>query len=101
MARKKKGTKEPGTKATAKEPKTKAAAKEPEKKAATRKQQIEWRTDRPERPALYNARINGEEMPLQFKRCPFTGRSYWLFVDGSDVDPNAKVEWHAGKILKD
>ena len=78
----------------------------PEKKAAPKKKakqktepQYEWLTGKPERGGLYNARVEGREMPLQFKICPFTRRSYWLHVDGSDVDPNAKVEWRKGKIF--
>lgn len=57
-----------------------------------------WRTDKPERPGLYNCRIEGHEMPLHFKKCPFTGRTYWLYVDGTDPDPNKKIEWRPGKV---
>lgn len=66
--------------------------------ARKKKQAYEWHEERPERPALYNCRVNGKELPLQFKKCPFSGRTYWLYVDGTDVDPNAKVEWRHGKI---
>ena len=74
---------------TKKTTKTKRKTKEPAR---------EWRTDRPTKPGLYNCRIGSLETPLQFKRCQFSGRSYWLYVDGTDVDPNAAVEWRPGKI---
>ena len=57
----------------------------------------EWRSDKPERQALYQCKVNGKEMVLHFKKCPFSGRSYWLYVDGSDVDPNAEVLWREGR----
>ena len=57
----------------------------------------EWRDGIPERPALYKARDNGKETVLQLRKCQMTGRKYWLYVDGSDVDPNAKVEWKEGR----
>lgn len=63
--------------------------------------EIEWRTDRPERPGLYDCMVNGNRTTLQYKRCMFTKRSYWLYVDGSDVDPNAEVKWHEGKVFTD
>ena len=61
--------------------------------------EFEWHTGKPERPALYNARVNGKETVLQFRKCPFSGRTYWLYVDGSDVDPSALVEWREGRVL--
>lgn len=70
--------------------------KEPEKKP-----EIEWRTDRPERPGLYDCEVNGERKTLQFKKCPFTGRTYWMYIGGQDVDPNAEVKWHEGKVFAD
>lgn len=73
--------------------------------AKPKKPEIEWRTDRPERPGLYDCIIskdgNEQRATLQFKKCPFTGRKYWLYVDGSDVDPNAEVKWHDGKLFTD
>lgn len=63
--------------------------------------EIEWRQDTPERPGLYDCRVNGERTTLQYKRCIFTKRSYWLYVDGSDVSLDAKVEWHEGKVFTD
>lgn len=79
-------------KQTAPDKKTKAKTK------AQPKPEYKWNDGKPERPGLYNARVNGREIPLQFKVCQFSHRSYWLYVDGSDVDPNAKVEWRSGKI---
>ena len=57
----------------------------------------EWHDGIPERPALYKARVNGKETVLQLRKCQMTGRKYWLYVDGSDVEPNAKVEWKEGR----
>lgn len=73
--------------------------KQEEPKQEPKKQETSWRTDRPERPTLYRCRVDGHETVLQFKKCPFSGRTYWLYVDGSDVDPNAKVEWTEGKAM--
>ena len=72
--------------------------KEPEKKAKPKQPQYKWDDGKPERAGLYNARVDGREIPLQFKVCQFTGRSYWMYVDGTDVNPNAKVEWRSGKV---
>ena len=69
------------------------------KQEAEQKPEYEWRSDRPERPALYNARVDGKETVLQFRKCQMTGRMYWLYVDGSDVNPNAKVEWREGRVF--
>ena len=57
-----------------------------------------WHEGKPERPKLYRARVDGKETILQLRYCPMSGKTYWLYVDGSDVDPNAKVEWQDGKI---
>ncbi len=57
---------------------------------------MEWRTDKPERPGLYDCKVDGKRCTLHFKKCILTGRSYFLYVDGSDVNPNAKIEWRDG-----
>lgn len=76
------------------EAETKAEA--PEKKAKTEAPK-KWNTGKPEKPGLYNARVDGQETVLQFKVCPFNNRSYWMYVDGTDVNPSANVEWREGK----
>ena len=63
------------------------------------KKKEEWLSGKPERPALYKCKVNGEETVLQFKKCVFSGRTYWLYTDGSDVDPNAEVLWKPGRTL--
>lgn len=72
-----------------------------EKKTAKKEDTIEWRTDEPEKPGLYDCLENGERKTLQFKRCIFTKRRYWMHIDGTDVDPNAEVKWHEGKVFED
>lgn len=57
-----------------------------------------WNNGKPERPALYNCKVNGKETVLQLRYCPISRKKYWLYVDGSDVDPNAEVLWREGKI---
>ena len=58
----------------------------------------EWKEGKPERPALYNCRVDGKETVLQLRYCPISNRKYWLYVDGSDVNPSAHVEWREGRI---
>lgn len=65
------------------------------------KKEPEWRTDLPERPGLYDCLVDGKRMTLQFKRCVFSGRKYWMHIDGSDVNPGAEVKWHDGKVFMD
>lgn len=75
------------------EPETK-----PEKKEKATQPEYKWDEGKPERAGLYNARVDGREMPLHFKVCQFTHRSYWMYVDGTDVNPSAKVEWREGRV---
>lgn len=70
---------------------------EPKQRPTT--QEIVWQSGQPEKPGLYDCMVNGRRATLQFKKCPFTGRKYWMYVDGSDVDPNAEVKWHDGKLF--
>lgn len=70
-----------------------------EKKTAKKEDTIEWRTDRPEKPGLYDCTVNGERKTLQLKRCIFTKRIYWMYIDGTDVDPAAEVKWHEGSVF--
>ena len=60
---------------------------------------MKWHTEVPNKPGLFKCKVNGEPKVLQFKKCPFTHRWYWLNIDGSDLDPNAKVVWTDGKIF--
>ena len=72
--------------------------KEPETKEPEQKEP-EWQTGLPERPGLYDCLVDGQRTTLQFKRCIFSGRRYWIHIDGSDIPPNAEVKWHDGKVL--
>lgn len=74
---------------------------QPEAKTAKKEDAIEWRTDTPEKPGLYDCMENGERKTLQYKRCIFTKRSYWMHIDGTDVAPNAEVKWHEGKVFSE
>ena len=69
--------------------------------ARKKKPEIEWQTGKPERPGLYDCLVDGKRTTLQFKRCMFSGKKYWMHIDGSDVDPNAEVLWHDGKVFLD
>lgn len=80
--------------------KKKAEQTEPKQEVKTEPKQEDktvWHEGKPERPALYACKVNGVRTVLQFKKCMFSGRTYWLHLDGSDVDPQAKVEWSSGR----
>ena len=63
--------------------------------------EIKFQDGKPEKPGLYDCLVNGKRRTLQFKRCVITHRSYWLNIDGTDVDPNATILWRSGKVLLD
>lgn len=63
--------------------------------------EINWQTGLPERPGLYDCMVDGKRMTLQLKRCVFSGKRYWMNIDGSDVNPSSEVKWHDGRVFVD